>query len=302
MCSFKLCAYIKEPFDAIKNKRNSAITLKTLKRNPVRTQLDSAYGRKVVGEQGCETCTQSSQRLPLFVVNQVDRIQRISPQIQDLGILIELNYIESKHISTDVATRPTSREQFELRLSPEHEWPIESTPKEIVDQYTEHIVEESPVSSCTASRHSPTYTSGRLIDLSRFRHYLKTLSVLTRGMKILASWISKTNHIDISTLQLKHKDKSLFRDENHLINTRSRLINSAFLYDTKEPMRIPKESDLLRLIVSEIHETNMHCGRKHTLSLLRMQFWTPKPSSKNRKILSTCTVCKREWICLSRNR
>ncbi|VDO78147.1 unnamed protein product [Heligmosomoides polygyrus] len=88
---------------------------------------------------------QSSRRLPLFVANQVDCIRKITRQIQDLGIPVELNYIESEHNPADVATRPTSREQFEESqwltgskwfAKPEHEWPIESTPKGIVQEYT----------------------------------------------------------------------------------------------------------------------------------------------------------------------
>ncbi|VDP62064.1 unnamed protein product [Heligmosomoides polygyrus] len=90
--------------------------------------------------------------------NQVDRIHKITRQIQDLGITVELNYIESEHNPADVATRPTSREQFEESqwltgpkwlAKPEHEWPIESTPKGIVEEDTEDIVEENRLASCS---------------------------------------------------------------------------------------------------------------------------------------------------------
>ncbi|KAK6013267.1 Pao retrotransposon peptidase [Ostertagia ostertagi] len=208
--------------------------------------------------------TQTSRRLPLFVANQVDRIKKLHHSIQELGISLQLSYIESENNPADIATG--------------------------LDQI-------SAATTCAPTVKAPPQRTHAIIDTSRFRYYSRALCTLARAMKALSCWIARVNarnnrtialpllqrflpdneitsselkaaeqlilheqisDIDINELRSRYKDKNLFLDENGLIRANSRLTNAALPRDTKEPIFIPKESDLIRLIVNELHETNMH--------------------------------------------
>ncbi|XGW27542.1 hypothetical protein V3C99_007836 [Haemonchus contortus] len=286
---------------------------------------------------------QSSRKLPVFVSNQVDRIHKLTRQIQELGITLSFKYIESAHNPADIATRPTDKEQFRTSewltgpqwlQTPEPQWPIDTPRSEAgVTSADTDDAEDNSTTSCASVIEAKPPEHIPIVDLTRFRHYSQALRTLARAMKALAQWTLKlsahssrqinatvigqfapdhnitadeirrceaivlhneTKNTNFNELQSKRRDKTLFYDENNLIRVKSRLNNAAFPRDTKEPLYVPNNSELVRLIVNEIHVTNMHCGRNHVLSLLRMRFWVPKPSAKVRKILSQCEVCKRE--------
>ncbi|VDO41802.1 unnamed protein product [Haemonchus placei] len=55
---------------------------------------------------------QLSRKLLVFVSIQVDRIHKLTRQIQELSITLNFKYIKSAHNPADIATRPTDKEQF----------------------------------------------------------------------------------------------------------------------------------------------------------------------------------------------
>ncbi|KHJ76272.1 integrase core domain protein [Oesophagostomum dentatum] len=69
--------------------------------------------------------------------------------------------------------------------------------------------------------------------------------------------------------------------------------NACISHDIKNPIYIPTESDLIRLIVQKIHVSNAHCGKEHTLAIARQKFWNPRPSNAFKKYLKNCPLCKR---------
>ncbi|EYB96025.1 hypothetical protein Y032_0154g2997 [Ancylostoma ceylanicum] len=101
------------------------------------------------------------------------------------------------------------------------------------------------------------------------------------------------NHLKLEELQRRFHDKKIICDTNGILRHESRLQNAYMPFDTKSPIFIPKESDLVRLILVKIHEDNAHCGKEHTLSILRQRFWVPRISSSFKKYLKNCTTCKR---------
>uniref|UniRef100_A0A7I4Z4F9 Reverse transcriptase domain-containing protein n=1 Tax=Haemonchus contortus TaxID=6289 RepID=A0A7I4Z4F9_HAECO len=286
---------------------------------------------------------QSSRKLSVFVSNQVDRIHKLTRQVQEFGITLNFKYIESPNNPADIATRPTDKEQFRTSdwltgpqwlQTPEPQWPIDTPRSEAgVTSADTADAEDNSTISCASVITAKPPEHIPIVDLTRFRHYSQALRTLARAMKALAQWTLKlsahssrqinatvigqfipdhnitadeirrceaivlhdeTKNTNFNELQSKYKDKTLFYDENNLIRVKSRLNNAAFPRDTKEPLYVPNNSELVLLIINEIYVTNMHCGRIHVLSLLRMRFWVPKPSAKVRKIFSQCEVCKRE--------
>lgn len=62
---------------------------------------------------------------------------------------------------------------------------------------------------------------------------------------------------------------------------------------TKHPAILSKHSRVASLILQDIHERIGHCGRNYVLSKLRQKYWISQVTSKIRKLLSKCTICKK---------
>lgn len=171
-----------------------------------------------------------------------------------------------------------------------------------------------------------------VIDLTRFSHLNRVLRVICMIAKGLNNWarltrknrashitlpqlskFSKESEITSNDMQLAEQvvisqeqsgesfveiqkrfhDKMLKIDENGIIRHESRLQNAAIPTDTKSPIYIPPKSELVRLIVQQIHGDNAHCGKEHTLSIARQRFWIPRASNAFKKHIKNCTTCKR---------
>ena len=65
---------------------------------------------------------------------------------------------------------------------------------------------------------------------------------------------------------------------------------------TKHEIIIHHKHRIASLILSDIHESYMHTGRHHILSLSREHHWIYKGWSLARKIVSSCFTCKRRVV------
>ncbi|KAK6031591.1 hypothetical protein OSTOST_02251 [Ostertagia ostertagi] len=140
--------------------------------------------------------TQTSRRLPLFVANQVDRIKKLHHSIQELGISLQLSYIESENNPADIATRPVAKGQFKasewlsgpqwFKLQP-NDWPIDSSWE---PNSSDQI---SAATTCAPTVKAPPQRTHAIIDTSRFRYYSRALCTLARAMKALSCWIARVN-------------------------------------------------------------------------------------------------------------
>ncbi|XGW12070.1 hypothetical protein V3C99_013054 [Haemonchus contortus] len=84
--------------------------------------------------------------------------------------------------------------------------------------------------------------------------------------------------ISVEDLGKRSPQKQVFRDNAVIIRHQSRLQNSVLPEDTKNNIYVDKDSDLARLILSDIHHKNAHSGKDHTLCIARARFWIPRPS------------------------
>ncbi|PIO71003.1 kinase domain protein, partial [Teladorsagia circumcincta] len=131
---------------------------------------------------------------------------------------------------------------------------------------------------------------------------LKVTNAFDSGQEITADdmllserlLISETHKsISVRNLQKRFPQKKVFRDHDGIIRNISRLQNACLAYDTRNPIFVDKDSDLARLILTDIHTKNAHCGKDHTLCLARQRFWIPRPSGAFKKFVKSCVVCKR---------
>ncbi|KAK6009990.1 hypothetical protein OSTOST_25046 [Ostertagia ostertagi] len=186
--------------------------------------------------------TQTSRRLPLFVANQVDRIKKLHHSIQELGISLQLSYIESENNPADIATRPVAKGQFKasewlsgpqwFKLQP-NDWPIDSSwEPNSSDQ----------ISAATTCAPTSTRETTEPSALPLLRRFLPDNEITSSELKAAEQLIllEQISDIDINELRSRYKDKNLFLDENGLIRANSRLTNAALPRDTKEPIFIPR--------------------------------------------------------------
>lgn len=72
-----------------------------------------------------------------------------------------------------------------------------------------------------------------------------------------------------------------------------RLSKAAMRVSLKNPMILPKDSHISKLILRDIHQRVGHSGRNHMLSQLGQRFWLPSANSSARKIIKSCVFCRR---------
>ncbi|KAL0151450.1 hypothetical protein M9458_053236 [Cirrhinus mrigala] len=72
-----------------------------------------------------------------------------------------------------------------------------------------------------------------------------------------------------------------------------RLSKAALPVSLKNPIILPKDSHVSKLILRDIHQRVGHSGRSHMLSKLKQRFWLPSANSSARKIIKSCVFCRR---------
>ena len=91
-----------------------------------------------------------------------------------------------------------------------------------------------------------------------------------------------------------HKQQfNLFKDDHGVWRCKGRLSNLEAPYEVKNPVLLPRDHQLTKLIVLEAHERVCHSGVKATITEIRSKFWVPKIRSLVRRILHRCVLCKR---------
>ena len=61
---------------------------------------------------------------------------------------------------------------------------------------------------------------------------------------------------------------------------------------SQHPIILSADSDIVRLIVRDIHERLMHSGLNHTLNEFRMKHWMPKARGTIKRLLNRCIFCR----------
>lgn len=82
--------------------------------------------------------------------------------------------------------------------------------------------------------------------------------------------------------------------QDKILRVGGRLSRSSMPEEAKHPAILAKDHPVSHLILRSIHADVGHSGRNHMLSKLREKYWIPKAQTAIRKILSQCTICKRQ--------
>ncbi|CAG2245419.1 unnamed protein product [Mytilus edulis] len=84
-----------------------------------------------------------------------------------------------------------------------------------------------------------------------------------------------------------------FIDENGLLRVGGRLERADLPYDAKHPILLPKDSNISKLIIEDIHRSVGHLGKNSILAQLRQTFWIIGASSMIKGIVSKCVICRK---------
>ncbi|MCP4490541.1 MAG: DDE-type integrase/transposase/recombinase [Gammaproteobacteria bacterium] len=82
----------------------------------------------------------------------------------------------------------------------------------------------------------------------------------------------------------------IYLDSDGILRCSGRLANANLPHDTKFPKLLPRQSDLTKLIIEDVHQ---HCGVQQTLATIRNEFWIPKGRLVARSQLRKCVTCSK---------
>ncbi len=99
--------------------------------------------------------------------------------------------------------------------------------------------------------------------------------------------------LDRQKLNKVESQLGLFKDSDGFIRCKGRLNESELNLETRNPILLPRDNHLTTLIVRQSHENTLHNGVKETLLQVRSRFWIIKGRQLVRKILHSCTTCRR---------
>lgn len=84
-----------------------------------------------------------------------------------------------------------------------------------------------------------------------------------------------------------------FDERDQCIRVGGRISRADITFDQKFPILLPKNSNLVDIIIKDIHHQNGHCGNSLLESLFRAQYWTPALKLRIKKHIRQCNICIR---------
>ncbi|XP_057290885.1 uncharacterized protein LOC130613578 [Hydractinia symbiolongicarpus] len=111
-----------------------------------------------------------------------------------------------------------------------------------------------------------------------------------KWLKLFQWKVQNNKNFEVFLLEVK---LGLFKDDDGVLRCKGRVQNSPLPYDTRHPVFLPTQCELLPLIVSDSHCAVGHNGPRDTLCHVRKQFWIPRLRQVVRNLLRNCTLCKR---------
>ncbi|XP_053990009.1 uncharacterized protein LOC128882436, partial [Hylaeus volcanicus] len=86
---------------------------------------------------------------------------------------------------------------------------------------------------------------------------------------------------------------NVFIDEKRILRVGGRITNEDIPFEMRHPILIPKKSEIAKLIIRDVHETNFHTGPKLTEALIRKKFWITNGQTTIKKQLKNCVICRK---------
>ena len=267
--------------------------------------------------------TNKAPKKNTFVNN---RLREISKSIEDISekfCKVSLAYIPSAHNQADLLTKPCTSKHFLENFDTWIRGPswLDSSPVEWPKGQLgciPHSVKGDLISPVMFPVNKEP-----LVNISRFSSFSKLISVVSKfftavfkfkksradPVEAATNYLLKVMQEEAFPLELsylKNRDSSgeipslvsqlnLFLDSHGVIRSKGRIDKNIELkYDVVNPVLVPKQHHLTRLLIYYSHCKSLHMGLQSTLSFLRMHgLWIVKARQAVLSVLKDCIVCKR---------
>jgi len=97
----------------------------------------------------------------------------------------------------------------------------------------------------------------------------------------------KASNLPVNKIPSLVLQMNLYLDDNGIVRVKSKFDAN------KHPILLPSNSDLVKLIVTDLHRNLSHAGLYTVLKELRRTYWVLRGFSTVRKIIKPCIVCRR---------
>jgi len=261
--------------------------------------------------------------------NRVKDIGKLRDVIKtEFGIDCKFKYISTDLNSADLLTRGVSFSEFSSRRDFWLHGPAFLRVHPVIwpEKPLGCLSECSKALTMNAATSSATHSSGSIFDLEKFSSADLTFRVTgmvlraidkfrRRDLKSKVEYVDMAKRYWLTVEQRKYfyeefnflegkqpvdapvlvKNLNLFIDKDNLIRSKGRLSKcTSVSYDLNNPILLPKNSILTRLLVSNAHMFCKHLGTTPTLTALRKSgFWVPKGRVVVRSVLRKCIICKK---------
>ena len=122
---------------------------------------------------------------------------------------------------------------------------------------------------------------------------------ITKAEEFWTKYVQRQQYYEVVESIYKSKFNNLkcqlgiYVDSHGLLRCTGRLQNAELCENTRHPILLPKIHRYTDLIIEKIHKTALHTGVSQTLRLMRQKYWIPQGRSAVRKVLLSCTTCRR---------
>ncbi|CAJ0607277.1 unnamed protein product [Cylicocyclus nassatus] len=147
--------------------------------------------------------------------------------------------------------------------------------------------------SSTISEENQRKLSIAIPELSEIRTERQRQEISTEEINAAEKCIIKMIQRQFKILNDKYKNLNLLPDPDGILRCFGRLQKSLLPENTRNPILLPPNDPITRLIVKEYHEKIGHQGVNGTIANIRTKFWIPTARQVVRKTLNSCMICKR---------
>ena len=257
-------------------------------------------------------------KYPTYVMHRVSEIKKNTD-------VSSWNYIPGVLNVADDATRVTNFQNLnehcrwfngpEFLVDDESEWPKETFDKSV----------ENASTSINQVNISPQYQS--FINWNYYSNFYKLIYHVASLLKLKRHWTKRhrnqPSNVNFNIFTVKEIEESinvivcesqkeyyprefnslpmtkLVSKDSKLLSLHPLLIDNIIRvggrnkhanvpFNQKHQMIIHKNHPLSKLVIKHTHESNFHCGREQTLSILRNKYWIPNVRGLIRKIITDC--------------
>ena len=261
----------------------------------------------------------SSKITKPYVYQRVNNIKELCPNAS-------FNHVQSCENPCDLLTRGVSVDKFfktDLWMNgPEWLTNCDNRPRSNnVDSLIDSVVcDVAPISE-SVSNHVPSQ-SDSLIDVKRFSSYSKLIGTTTRLFASIRKFKSHFSQVHDSCNDLERAERFVIQEDQKrefpeiynallsqnknisplakqlklfmkdgIIRSSGRIGKSDLDFSEKYPVLLSNKSYLTTLLISDVHNHNLHCGVNEVLAHLRERFWIIKARQCIKSVLRKCVSC-----------